>query len=209
MTRIEGVPARKAGLLVKLIYRMTKRRYGRMMDPVAVYAHVPGLLIGYGMYEQATSKLHGVDDRLKALAECKAAAVVNCEFCVDIASHVARDSGITDEQLLALPRYRESACFDERERLVLDYATAISRTPARVEDELFEQLRGLFDERQLVELTNAITIENMRARFNSAFAMTPAGFSEGMVCVRPEQPPANGRGEAPSVPSIAGGEPTG
>jgi hypothetical protein len=26
----------------------------------------------------------------------------------------------------------------------------------------------------------------MRARFNSAFEMTPAGFSEGMVCAVPE-----------------------
>jgi len=65
---------------------------------------------------------------------------------------------------------------------VLDYATAISRTPVHVEDELFASLRQHFDERQLVELTNVITLENMRARFNSAFEMTPAGFSEGMVC---------------------------
>jgi AhpD family alkylhydroperoxidase len=204
MTRIEGVQARKAGLLIKLVYRMTRRQYGRMMDPVAVYAHAPSLLMGYGMYEQATAKQHRVEERLKALAECKAAAVVNCEFCVDIASHIARGSGLTDEQLLALPRYRESECFDERERLVLDYATAISRTPARVEDELFEQLRRHFDERQLVELTNAIAIENMRARFNSAFEMTPAGFSEGMVCIRPEHPSENGHGQAASVSSLAG-----
>jgi AhpD family alkylhydroperoxidase len=208
MTRIDGVPAREAGLLVKLVYRMTKRQYGRMMDPVAVYAHAPSLLMGYGMYEQATAKQNRVDERLKALAECKAAAVVNCEFCVDIASHIARSSGLTDEQLLALPRYRESERFDERERLVLDYATAISRTPARVDDALFEQLRQHFDERQLVELTNAIAIENMRARFNSAFEMTPAGFSEGMVCIRPEPAPANGRGEAASVSSAAGAERT-
>jgi hypothetical protein len=69
---------------------------------------------------------------------------------------------------------------------VLDYATAISRTPVHVEDELFASLRQHFDERQLVELTNVITLENMRARFNSAFEMTPAGFSDGMVCVVPE-----------------------
>jgi AhpD family alkylhydroperoxidase len=186
MTRIEGVPPRKGGLLVKLAYRMTRRQFGRMMDPVAVYAHAPGLLIGYGMFEQATAKQGRVEERLKVLAECKAAAVVNCEFCVDITSHIAREAGVTDEQLLALPRYRESDLFDARERLVLDYASAISRTPARVGDELFAALREHFDERQLVELTNTIALENMRARFNSAFDMTPAGFSEGMVCIRPE-----------------------
>jgi hypothetical protein len=34
-----------------------------------------------------------------------------------------------------------------------------------------------------------IALENMRARFNSAFDMTPAGFSEGMVCVVGESLP--------------------
>jgi AhpD family alkylhydroperoxidase len=188
MTRIEGVPAKRAGLFTKVVYRMTRREFGRMMDPVAVYAHAPGLMAGYGMFEQATARQKRVPARLKALAVLKAASVVNCEFCVDIASSLAREAGIGETQMLALPRHRESAEFDETEKLVLDYAGAISRTPARVSQELFAALHARFDERQLVELTNEIVLENARARFNSAFDMTPAGFSEGMVCVPMEQP---------------------
>jgi alkylhydroperoxidase family enzyme len=187
MTRIEGVPARKAGPLVRLVYRMTRKQLGRDVDPVAVYAHAPGLLIGYGMFERATAKQTRVQERLKALAETKAAAVVNCEFCCDIASSFARESGFTEQQLLALPRYRESGQFSELECLVLDYAAAMSRTPTTVSDELFAALRERFDERQMVELTSAIALENARARFNSAFDMTPAGFMEGMVCAAPER----------------------
>jgi 4-carboxymuconolactone decarboxylase len=183
MTRIEVVPARKAGPIVKLIYRMTRRQFGRMMDPIAVYARTPRLLIGYGMFEQATAKQKRVPERLKALGELKAAAVVNCEFCCDIASSIGREAGVTEEQLLALPRYRASELFSAQEKLVLDYATAISSTPTTVSDELFAALREHFNELQLLELTNVIALENMRARFNSAFDMTPAGFSEGMVCV--------------------------
>jgi AhpD family alkylhydroperoxidase len=186
MTRIGVVPAKQAGPLVRLIYRLSRRQFGRDMDPIAVYAHLPRLLIGYGIYEQATGKQHRVDERLKALAETKAAAVVNCEFCCDIASSIAREAGVTERQLLAMPRYRESDEFTELERLVLDYATAMSRTPTTVTDELFAAMREHFDERQMVELSNVIALENMRARFNSAFDMTPAGFSEGMVCVAPE-----------------------
>lgn len=186
MTRIDVVPAKRANPLVRLVYRLSRRQLGRDMDPIAVYAHAPGLLIGYGMFEQATAKQHRVEERLKALAETKAAAVVNCEFCCDIASSIAREAGVTEQQLLALPRYRESDEFTALERLVLDYATAISRTPTTVTDELFAAMREHFDERQLVELTNVIALENMRARFNSAFDMNPAGFSEGMVCAVPE-----------------------
>jgi alkylhydroperoxidase family enzyme len=187
MARIGGVSAKNAGPLVRLVYRLSRRRLGRDVDPVAVYAHAPGLLIGYGMLEQATAKQHHVEERLKALAETKAAAVVGCEFCCDIASSIAREAGISERQLLALPRYAESEEFSELERRVLDYATAMTRTPATVPDELMASLREHFDERQLVELTHVIALENMRARFNSAFDMTPAGFSEGMVCVVPER----------------------
>jgi alkylhydroperoxidase family enzyme len=186
MTRIEPLSRRQASPLVKFAYGASRRQLGRDVDPIGVYAHAPSLLLGYGAFEKATGKQHRVDERLKALAETKAAAVVSCEFCCDIASSIARDEGVSEAQLLALPHYRDSDEFAPLEKLVLDYATAISRTPVSVGDELFAALREHFDERQLVELTNVIVLENMRARFNGAFEMTPAGFSDGMVCAVPE-----------------------
>lgn len=189
MTRIDVVSRHRARPLVKLIYRLTQRQFGRMVDPVAVYAHLPRILLAYGMFERATGGQRNVHERLKALAELKAASIVSCEFCVDIGSSLGRSAGITEQQMLALPHHRDSDQFDFVEKLVLDYATAMSRTPTQVTDELFDRLREHFDERQLVELTNVIALENMRARFNSAFDMTPAGFSEGMVCARVETPP--------------------
>jgi alkylhydroperoxidase family enzyme len=97
-----------------------------------------------------------------------------------------RRSGLSDEQLLALPRYRESELFTDLEKLVLDYAVAMSRAPVDVPDELFAQLREHFDEAQLVELTYVIALENLRGRFNLALGVGAAGFSEGMVCAVPE-----------------------
>jgi alkylhydroperoxidase family enzyme len=192
MTRIDEVtPAGTKNPFVKIAFRLSRRDLGRDVAPVGVYAHAPRLLVGYGMFEQATAAQHRVDERLKVLAETKAAAIVNCEFCCDIASSIARHSGITEAQLLALPNYRESEEFTPLERLVLDYATAMSRTPTTVTAELFAAMRAHFDERQMVELSNVIALENMRARFNSAFDMTPAGFSAGMVCVTPEPAPAH------------------
>jgi alkylhydroperoxidase family enzyme len=195
MTRIDGVSNKQAGPFVRLVYRLSRRRLGRDVDPVAVYAHAPSLLFGYGMFEQATAKQSQVEERLKALAETKAAAIVNCEFCCDIASSLARAAGISERQLLALPEYADSPEFSELERLVLDYTCAMSRTPTSVTDELVAALREHFGERQLVELTNVIALENLRARFNSAFDMTSAGFCEGMVCAAPERPAELSRAE--------------
>ena len=108
MTRIDGVSTSKAGPLVRLVYRLSRRRLGRDVDPVEVYAHAPRLLIGYGMFEQATAAQHRVDERLKVLAELKAAAMVNCEFCSDIGSSIARRRASANGSCSQLPRYRDS-----------------------------------------------------------------------------------------------------
>ena len=183
MTRIAGAPPK--GLFVRGFYRETRRRYDRDLEPVEVAAHHRRLLAGMGAFEIALDKSNRVDEKLKALAETKVALMVGCEFCIDIAAHISAREGITDEQLLALPRHRDAECFDETERLVIDYAAAMTRTPAEVTDELFEQLRERFDEPQLVELTAAIAWENWRARFNWAFDIGAAGFREGAACPVP------------------------
>jgi 4-carboxymuconolactone decarboxylase len=71
------------------------------------------------------------------------------------------------------------------ERLVLEYADAMTRTPVDVPNALFARLRERFSEAQLVELTSAIAWENYRARFDHAFGMEGENFTEGAVCAMP------------------------
>jgi alkylhydroperoxidase family enzyme len=101
---------------------------------------------------------------------------------------VSRALGISEVQLRDLDRYQTSPAFNLLERLVLDLAVAMARTPADVPSQLAEALRGHFDEGQLVELASAIAWENYRARFNRVFGVQPAGFlAEGAFCVLPER----------------------
>jgi AhpD family alkylhydroperoxidase len=194
VARIAGVSANSAGLAVKLVYGFTRRSVAQltgrepkrsMIEPLEVYAHAPGLLLSYAMLEWATASAHRLDNHLKALAELKAATLTHCEYCIDMGSQAARQIGLTDEQLLALPTYRTSPLFTDLEKLVLDYAVGMSRTPVEVPDALFAELRKHFDDAQLVELTHTIALENLRGRFNLALGIGAAGFSEGMVCAVP------------------------
>ena len=67
MARIRGIPARQAGPYTRLVYYFTRRSLRqltgrtpeRMIEPLEIYAHVPGLLRGYAGLEQATAKLSG------------------------------------------------------------------------------------------------------------------------------------------------------
>ena len=199
MKRIEGVSGRRASPLARIALRMARRKTRqiagaeteRMIEPLEAYAHLPLLTLGYGALEEATGRLHRVDHRVKVLAELKAATLTQCEYCIDIGSQIAARAGITEDQLLALPRYRDSELFDELEKLVLDYAVGMSSTPVAVSDELFAKLREHFDEAQIVELTNIVALENMRGRFNGALGIGSSGFRDGMVCAMPDRAPAH------------------
>jgi alkylhydroperoxidase family enzyme len=192
-TRIEGVSEQRANPLVRVLYRLVRRDIakltgasGRVTDDIAVRAHRPRELVGYGVFEKSVAAKPSVAEHLRALAVLKSAVMQGCELCQDIGSHVARGVGVSDAQLLDLYRYRESEHFDETERLVLDLAVGMTRTPVQVSDELFAELRGRFDDAQLVELVNLIAVENLRSRFNGAFGLGSGGFAEGMVCARME-----------------------
>ena len=187
MSRIPGVPKQQAGPLVRATYAYSRRTFGRLPEPVTVTAHHPGLLAGYGAFEFATDRASRVDKRLKGLAEVKAALIAGCEWCVDFGSMILHRDAVPADQVRELARHRESDAFDELERLVLDYAEAMSSTPVAVSDELFAALREHFDEAQLVELTSVIALENYRARFNWALGIGSQGFAEGAGCPIPAQ----------------------
>ncbi len=98
---------------------------------------------------------------------------------------MGRASGITAGQIANLNNYRTDFNFSELERLVLEYADGMTRTPVEVSDALFAKLRERFTEAELVELTSGIAWENYRARFDHAFGIEAENFTEGAVCALP------------------------
>jgi len=165
--------------------------YGRTLEPVRYLAHHRPLLMGYSAIAIAAERgAHAVQPRLKDLAMLRAAQLTGCEWCLDFGSKLAQDGGVPAEDLRELARWRRSERFDPLDKLVLEYAEAMTRTPVEVSDELFERLRERFDERQIIELTIAIALENLYCRVNWALGIESEGFSEGMYCVTPDAPRA-------------------
>ena len=179
MARIQGVSKSQAGPMVKLIYRLGPRMMRKLtgrdpsiasgLEPMEIWAHKPKLMM--------------------AMGELKGAQMIGCEFCVDLGSQICRNSGFTDQELLAIPNYQSSELFTKREKTALDYTVAVMRTPVEVTDELFTKLQQHFTSEQIVELTALLTLVNLD-RFNAAVGIGSAGFSEGMVCVPPDRPAA-------------------
>jgi AhpD family alkylhydroperoxidase len=199
MARVEGVPRSEAGLMVKLAYRfgprmMTKLtgrdpQTGSGIEPMEIWAHQPKMMIGMGRFNQAIRKCTSVDERTRNLVELKGAQMIGCEFCVDLGSQICRNSGLSDNELLELPRYQSSGLFTEREKVALDYTVAVMRTPVEVTDELIARMKEHFTVQQIVAITALLTLVNLD-RFNAAFGIGSAGFSDGLVCVVPDRPGA-------------------
>jgi AhpD family alkylhydroperoxidase len=199
MARLERREPRGIDLVRRLTYGTARRMYGKTMAPNEIVGHSKRSLLGVGMFAMFTERGdQKADHRLKFLAKLRVAQLVGCEWCLDFGSRLAQDSGLPAEDLKQLSHWRQSDRFDATDRLVLEYAEAMTRTPIEVTDELFGALREQFDSEQIVELTMAIGGENLYCRTNWALGIEGEGFSDGMYCVVPDTNPA-----APLVDVIA------
>jgi AhpD family alkylhydroperoxidase len=195
MARVTLPSGRAAGAMARMVFWFTERALrrlagrpahpDRMVEPLRVYAHLPGVLRGYAKLEQPTAASRLLDRRHQALAELKAATMTACAYCIDRGSEVARRSGMTDEELLAVAQYQTSPLFGEVDKLVLSCAEGMSRTPVDVSADLVRRLREHFTDAQIVELTHLVALENLRGRFNLALGIQAAVFSHSRVCAFP------------------------
>jgi AhpD family alkylhydroperoxidase len=188
MSRLK--PAEPHGLdpIRRMTYRTARRTYGRQLEPMQVLGHHRPLLTGVGVVSLAFERYsRSVDRRLKHLAMLRTSQLIGCEWCLDFGSYLAQQAGLGEAKLRALSGWRESELFEPVERLVLEYTEGMTRTPLDVSDELFARLHEHFDERQIIELTMSIALENLYSRCNWALGIEGEGFAEGMYCVAPER----------------------
>jgi alkylhydroperoxidase family enzyme len=155
-----------------------RRNFGEVLDPFRAMAHNMPVARAYRQLEQRVPRWRRLDVKIKDLAELAAAAKIGCSWCMDFGYWVMHGHGIPREKIEAVPRWRESDLFDPLERLVMEYAEAMTETPPTVDDELVKRLREHLDKGRLIELTMIIGVENVRSRFNSAVGLTGQGFKD-------------------------------
>ena len=146
----------------------------------------PSLLAATGVGEVALLTQNRVDFRLKLLAELKAAALVSCEYCLDIGAALAKAEGLTPQHVTDLPRFEDSDVYTELEVLVLRLATRMSETPAIVPEDLRDALVARLGKAGYAELAFTIAWEHKRGRLNQALGVRPSGFGDGLTCPVPE-----------------------
>lgn len=89
---------------------------------------------------------------------------------------MSSECGVSEEKIRALANYRESSLFSDHEKLVLDYATAMTVSDQDVSDDLFARLKKVYSDDVIVDLTAVIAWENASSKFNRALKIDSQSF---------------------------------
>ncbi len=164
------------GLMARIAYLMTRRRFGKVMTPMkVVIARMPGALrFSYEITKFALNKI-GLDPELHFMVGILASQINGCGFCTDLGRSMAIDEHLRMEKFDALLEYRTSPLFSERERAALRYVEEATRNK-RVSDATFEELRNHFNEREIAEITWVNALENYYNLINIPLEIGSDGF---------------------------------
>ena len=123
----------------------------------------------------------GLEPALLRLVEMRASQINGCAYCLDMHSKDARADGETEQRLYVLDAWRETSLYTERERAALAWTEAVTRVAdTHVPDDVYEQVRGHFNEQELVALTLGVVAINGFNRLNIAFRVEGGSYRPGM-----------------------------
>ncbi|MGV9777544.1 carboxymuconolactone decarboxylase family protein [Streptosporangium sp. NPDC003464] len=109
----------------------------------------------------AASRETELEPGLLELVRARASQLNGCAYCVDMHSRDARKGGESEQRLFALPVWRETPFFTDRERAALELTEAGTRlTDGPVSDEVYGRAAAQFTETELAELIWTITVIN-------------------------------------------------
>jgi alkylhydroperoxidase family enzyme len=146
-------PIDSPGLFMRLVYRIAKHRYGKVLMPLRViYSRAPALLsVGLNI-EWIRNHALTLDPALAALVLVRVSSRHHCDFCADLSLATAIQKRIGVDRFRELDRWRESAILSPRERAALEYVDDIL-DDGTIEEATMEAAKAVFSEREIVELT--------------------------------------------------------
>jgi AhpD family alkylhydroperoxidase len=117
----------------------------------------------------------GLPAALINLVYLRVSQINNCAYCLDMHTRDLLKSGQKIEKLALVQAWAEAGnLFDERERAALAWAETVTRVAETgVPDEAYQAARAVFEERELVDLTIAISLMNAYNRMAISFRNTP------------------------------------
>jgi AhpD family alkylhydroperoxidase len=143
------------------------------LDPSKVSPDAYRAIMGVELFVRHS----GLEPSLLELVKLRASYMNGCAYCVDMHTKDARLAGETEQRLYAVPLWRETPFFTDRERAALAYTEAVTALGAGgVHDDVYDEAAAQFGERELVALTMAVVAINSWNRLAVTFRAEPGSY---------------------------------
>ena len=171
MARVRNIPSSELPPDLAAIYERFAGQYGPFRNQAAVFAHVPAALRHLMAMRLELREAATLPKRLLELAIVTVSKLNKCEYCVAHHTPFLVVEGVSPAGVERVLYYRDHPEFDERDKLVVEYAIAAWERPNRIPEALSARLKTHFSEAQLVELTLRITLCGFFNKFNDALGI--------------------------------------
>jgi AhpD family alkylhydroperoxidase len=176
MPRLEPIEKPK-GLQLRFVYWMMRHQFGKVPTSlkvgVARSPKIMGVASAMGKYE--AKGIH-LEKEFHYMINVFVAGTNGCGQCLDIGRMMAVKDNMNMEKINALPIYRTSPLFSEKERAALAYAEEVT-LHKRVSDATFNELQKYYDDREIVEITMVTALQNFTNLTN-----IPLGIESDGLC---------------------------
>ena len=143
---------------------------------------------GYQAMAGLEKYLHqcGLEESLIHLIKLRASQINGCAYCIDMHWKDLRSIGETEQRLYGLDAWEESPYYTDRERAALAWTEAVTNIQkGHAPDELYEEVRKQFTEKELADLTFAIATINAWNRLVIAGRAVPGAYQPAKPRERP------------------------
>jgi AhpD family alkylhydroperoxidase len=119
----------------------------------------------------------GFEPSLLDLVRLRASQINGCAYCIDMHWKDLRSLGEEEQRLYGLDAWEESPYYSDRERAALAWTEAVTNIrEGHAPDEVYQQVRKCFTEKELADLTLAIVAINGWNRLNIAAKTVPGSY---------------------------------
>lgn len=150
-----------------------------MKQRVNMYQAAPEvykIMSQFGVY----TRTMGFSHTLIELIKIRASQLNGCAYCLDMHTKDARAYGETEQRIYLLSAWREAPFYTEEERAVLALTEAVTLVSENgVPDEVYEEVRKHFDEKQYVDLVAIMVAINGWNRLSIAVNNIPGSYKHG------------------------------
>jgi alkylhydroperoxidase family enzyme len=176
MLRISPVPFEDMNEDMRAIVRTSDAIAGGS-EWVQAYAHAPDIFVPFVRfyYEYLMTDRGGISLKLTELMRHVVAEKNQCQLCIRLVYPSAREQGLTDEMLAALPQYQDSPLFTPREKAALHFAEMMAGDHKQISQDLFDELRQHFSEPEILALGWRIAIFVGWGRLSAALGLDDIG----------------------------------